>query len=97
MSQQLDETGRRNQCVGRDGGGCAAWFDRRCSVSYPVCQRWRSTTKPQLLFPLQALSSPLGILWFCSTFTLLTIYQNTFRAHSLPWTLLGIILQVGVR
>ena len=83
--------------MGRDGGGCAAWFDRRCSVFYPVCQRWRSTTKRQLHFPLQALSSPLGILWIGATFPLFTIYQNTFKSHSLPWTLLGETLQVGVR
>ena len=56
-----------------------------CS-STPVCQRWRSTTKPQLYIPLQALSSPFGILWFSVTFTLCTIYQNTFR-HLIPWTL----------
>ena len=65
--------------------------------STPVCQRWRSTTKRLLHFPLQALSSPLGILWIGATFPLFTIYQNTFRSQSLPWTLLGATLQVGVR
>ena len=45
---------------GEGWGGCAAGLREGVLLFPPVCQRWRPTTKPQLCFPLQALSSPLA-------------------------------------
>ncbi|CAI9152431.1 unnamed protein product [Rangifer tarandus platyrhynchus] len=54
----------------RQGGETSVWGGMGAGVQHgliegvlsstPVCQRWRSTTKCLLHFPLQALSSPLA-------------------------------------
>ena len=83
MSQQLDETGRRNWCVGRDGGGCAAGLREGVLFFHPRLPKVEVHHQAPALYPPPGLSSPFGILWFGVTFTLCTIYQNTFR-HLIP-------------
>ena len=65
MSQQLDETGRRNWCVGRDGGGCAAGLREGVLFFHPCLPKVEVHHQAPALYPPPGLVLPLWhpVVW----------------------------------